>query len=198
MHSLTKIQEDQPPTKKKTRIKNVNSGNRGAEERARWKCPDFSSKTVYCKKYEELENEKPSAWIADNNLKPLKVFEMLFRNNFERIRNETERHAQRRGSSDFSLSLVEVKCAVGILILSGYHRLPSRRNYWEQQPDMLTKIVSDNMRRNRFEKILQFLHVANSNNLPKDTKVGRVSKYLDKLRIQMSAWWSFLGDMEPF
>ena len=47
---------------------------------------------------------------------------------------------------------------------------------------MLTKIVSDNMRRNRFEKVLQFLNVANSNNLPKDTKVGCVSGYLDELR----------------
>ena len=99
---------------------------------------------------------------------------MLFGNNFKRIRKETERYAQRRGSSDFSLLLAEVKCAVGILILNGYHGLPSRRNYWEQQPDILTKIGSYNMRRNRFEKILQFLHVANSNNLPKDTNVGRV------------------------
>ena len=107
---------------------------------------------------------------------------MLFGNNFKRIRKETKRYAQRRGSSDFSLLLAEVKCAVSILILNGYHGLPSRRNYWEQQPDMLTKIISDNMRRNRFEKIMQSLHVANSNNLPKDTNVGRVSAYLDKLR----------------
>ena len=118
---------------------------------------------------------------------PLKVFEMLFGNNFKRIRKETKRYAQRRGSSDFSLLLAEVKCAVSILILNGYHGLPSRRNYWEQQPDMLTKIISDNMRRNRFEKIMQFLHVANSNNLPKDTNGGRVSEYLDKLRKNFQA-----------
>ena len=68
-----------------------------------------------------------------------------------------------------------------ILILIGYHRPPSRRNYWKQQADMLTKIVSDNMRRNKFEKIQQFLH-ADSNNLPKDTEVGLVSEYLNKLR----------------
>ena len=74
--------------------------------------------------------------------------------------------------------LAEVKYAVEILILSGFHRLPS--SCWEQQPDMLTKSVSDKMIRNRFEKILQFLHVADSNNLPKDTKVGRVSEYLDE------------------
>ena len=118
----------------------------------------------------------------DNDLTQFKAFEVLFENNLEQIRKETERYAQRRGNSDFSLSLDEVKCAVGILILSGYHRLPSRWNYWEQKPDMLTKIVSDNIRRNKFEKNLQFLHVADSNNLPKDTKVGRVSEYLDKLR----------------
>ena len=121
---------------------------------------------------------------------------MLFGNNFERISKETERYAQRRGSSDFSLLLAEVICAVGILILSAYHRLPSRRIYWEQQPDMLTKIVSDNMRRNRFEKIRQFLHVANSNNLPKDTKVGRVSKYPDKLRKNFQARWIWDGELD--
>ena len=102
--------------------------------------------------------------------------------NFERIRRETERYTQRSSSSDFSISLPEVKRAVGILILSGYHRLPSRRTYWKQQPDMLTEIVSDNMRRNRFKTILQFLHAAYSNNLPKDAKVGRVLEYLDKFR----------------
>ena len=118
---------------------------------------------------------------------PLKVFEMLFGNNFKRVRKETKRYAQRRGSSDFSLLLAKVKCAVSKLILNGYHGLPSRRNYWEQQPDMLTKIISDNMRRNRFEKIMQFLHVANSNNLPKDTNGGRVSEYLDKLRKNFQA-----------
>ena len=181
MHPLAKIQIDETPTKK-TRKKNIKSGKRSAEERTRWKCSDFSSKTVYCEKFEELQKENQAAWIADNDLTPFKVFEVLFGNNFEQIRKETERYAQRRGNSDFSLSLAEVKCAVGILILSGYYRLSSRRNYWEQKPDMLTKIVSDNMRRNRFEKIVQFLHVADSNNLPKDSKVGRVSEYLDKLQ----------------
>ena len=66
-------------------------------------------------------------------------------------------------------------------MLLGYHRFPSKRNFSEQQPDILTKIVSDNMRRNRFLKILQFLHVADSNKLPKDTNAGRVSEYLMNL-----------------
>ena len=116
-----------------------------------------------------------------------KVFEVLFGNNFERIRKETERYPQRRGNNNFSLSLAEVKCAVGILILKGYHRLPSRRNYWKQQPDILTKTVNHNIRRNRSDKILQFLHVANSNNLSKDTNLGHVSEYLKDHRKNFGA-----------
>ena len=46
---------------------------------------------VYCEKCEELEKEKPAAWIVDSDLTPLKVFEALFRNDFKRIRRETER-----------------------------------------------------------------------------------------------------------
>ena len=66
------------------------------------------------------------------------MFELLFGNNFERIRKENEHYAQRRGNRDFSRSLAEVKLAVGILIPSSYHKLPSIRNHGEQEPDMLT------------------------------------------------------------
>ena len=44
-------------------------------------------------KYEELEKENPAAWIADNNVTPFKVFEVLFGNNFEQIRKETKYYA---------------------------------------------------------------------------------------------------------
>ena len=46
----------------------------------------FHQKQVYCEKYEKLEKENPAAWIADNDLTPFKVFEVLFGNNFQRIR----------------------------------------------------------------------------------------------------------------
>ena len=67
MHFLAKIQVDEPPTKK-TRTKNVKSGRQSAEECTRWKCQDFSSKTVYYEKYEELEKENPAASMVDNNM----------------------------------------------------------------------------------------------------------------------------------
>ena len=130
--------------------------------------------------------------ISMDNRKRLDIIESVwstFLENSQRIRKETERYAQRRNNSGFSLSMAEVKCSVGILILRGYHILPTRKNYWEQQPDMVTKIVSINRRRNRFEEILQSFHVVNSNNLPEDTKIGRVLEYLVKLRRNFKAHW---------
>ena len=59
---------------KKVITKNVKSGKWGAEERTKSKCRNFLSKMIYCGKYEELENENPAAWIADNDLTSLKVF----------------------------------------------------------------------------------------------------------------------------
>ena len=52
---------------------------------------------------------------------------------------------------------------------------------------MLNKTFSDNMRKNRFEIILQYLHVADSINLPKDIKVGRVSEYHNQFRNNFKA-----------
>ena len=98
----------------------------------------FDKYGILWKLWTGKRKKNSAASITENDLTPLKVFEVLFGINFERIRKENEHYAQRRGNSDFSLSLAEVKCAVGILILSSYHRLPSRKNHWEQQPEMLT------------------------------------------------------------
>ena len=46
------------------------------------------------------------------------MYEVLFGNSFQQIRKETELYAQRRGNSDFSLSLAEGECVVGILFLT--------------------------------------------------------------------------------
>ena len=60
--------------------------------------------------------------------------------------------------------MFEVKCALGILIISRFHKLVNSRSYSEKQPFM------------------PFLHDTDSIDLPKGAKVGQVSKYLDEIR----------------
>ena len=124
----------------------------------------------------------PPKWLENENLIPTDVFTKLFGNNFERILEETQQYANTHGNTAYKLSLSTVKCAIGVLILSGYNRLPSRRNYWEEQSDVRNSLVAQNIQRNTFETFLQYLHVADPDNLPQGNKVGRIHDYLEELK----------------
>ena len=107
------------------------------------------------------------------------MFTRLFGNNFKRIREETQKYANTPGNVAYKLSLSNVKYSIGVLILRGYNRLPSRRNYWEEQSDVQNSLVAQNIQRNTFETFLQYLRVAGPDNLPQGTKVGRIHDYLE-------------------
>ena len=72
------------------------------------------------------------------------------------------RYAIQQGYPNFSVTVEELKIVVGILLISGYHRLPSRNHYWSLQADLIVDLVGRDMPRNRFDEILRFLHAANS------------------------------------
>jgi hypothetical protein len=57
---------------------------------------------------------------------------------------------------------------LGILILSGYHRLPRRHMYWTKQVDCNVELVSDNMRRDTFDKVHRSLHFNNNMEIDDD------------------------------
>ena len=58
----------------------------------------------------------------------------------------------------FTISVSELRVALVILILSGYHPLPSRRLYWSMDDDVRVDLVAKAMSRDRYEEIFRFLH----------------------------------------
>lgn len=59
----------------------------------------------------------------------------------------------------------EILCTVGIMLLSGYHCLPSRRLYWRTDPNDQISKVANAIRRNRFIEITSVIQLAgNSTN----------------------------------
>ena len=46
--------------------------------------------------------------------------------------------------------------------------MPYRRLYWSVEPDVHEDLVSASMRRNRYDKILQFLHLADNSKINSD------------------------------
>lgn len=79
--------------------------------------------------------------------------------------------------SSLDLTLDELKCFLGILIIMGFHRLPSIRMYWSSDPNFHVERISNLMTVKRFLKILRFLHV-NDPNFDKLYKIRPLSDYI--------------------
>ncbi|RZF47290.1 hypothetical protein LSTR_LSTR009781 [Laodelphax striatellus] len=76
----------------------------------------------------------------------------------------------------------EVKCFIGILILSGYNTVANKRLYWDENGDTRNELVSNAIRRNRFEQILRFLHVADNNNVDVNDKMWKLRPLVQSLK----------------
>ncbi|XP_060863589.1 piggyBac transposable element-derived protein 3-like [Metopolophium dirhodum] len=61
-------------------------------------------------------------------------------------------------NQSLQIDVNELKCFLGILLLSGYNELSRRRMYWEKSPDTHNDLVSGAMRRNRFEFLIHTPH----------------------------------------
>lgn len=59
--------------------------------------------------------------------------------------------------------------------------LPRRRMYWENNEDTHNILVDKSMRRNRFEEIFRYLHVADNSNLQPNDKMAKVRPLFDML-----------------
>ncbi|KAJ8961387.1 hypothetical protein NQ318_014632 [Aromia moschata] len=98
------------------------------------------------------------------NSTPVEVFEMHWDDDIMKLLvDETRKYALFKNAPDPNITYEEIKCAVAILILSGYDVKPARRYSWDSKSDMENQLVKNSMRKNRFEQIMQFLHLADNN-----------------------------------
>ena len=66
----------------------------------------------------------------------------------------------------------ELKTVFGCILLTGYSKLPHCRMYWYSSGDV-PSLLSESIRRNRFDEILKNLHLANNEAL---NPVDRIAK----------------------
>ena len=69
----------------------------------------------------------------------------------------------------------------GILLLSGYNKLPQRRMYWEARTDSNNFLVSHAMNRIKFEKIHKYLHFNDNSKLDACVKLYKVRPLINHL-----------------
>ena len=84
------------------------------------------------------------------------------------IASESNRYAKMRGWNYPELQMEDILLYSGVVIFSGYHKLPRRRMYWEQKDDCNVSFISDNIRRDKFERIHKSLHFADNSEIDDD------------------------------
>ena len=100
---------------------------------------------------------------------PIQLFEKMFDSRcIDLLVEETNRYAAQKNESNFQVCPEEIKAFIGILFLSGYHRLPSQEHYWSLDPDLQVETVRDCMSRKAFLTIKRFLHCNNNDLLDDD------------------------------
>ena len=72
---------------------------------------------------------------------------------------QTLTYALQKNDPLFTLEFNEIKTFMGILLFSGYYKLPQQNMYWEQSPDAGIPLVYNAMTRQKFKTIKQYLHV---------------------------------------
>lgn len=132
--------------------------------------------------------------LKSQELSPVGLFELFFdEGTMNFIVNETNRYACQKNVS-LDLTAQELKCVLGILILSGYISYPRRRMFWETSPDSHHRLVADATRRDRFELIFSYLHFADNNELVESDRFAKARSLI----IQMNHNFRQHAPLEEF
>jgi len=131
-------------------------------------------------KFDMPQTCKPSGTIqhsdySSTDLTPTALFESFFDSEVMQLLAEnSNKYALQKGKHGFTTSPTELRLFMAILFTSGYAPLPRRRLYWEPSPDVHNAAVSQAMTRNRFEELMENIHVADNDNLAPNDRMANV------------------------
>ena len=117
---------------------------------------------------------------------------------FENILIYAERD---KNNSKFHIAIGELLRFLGIILLSGYHSLPSEQDFWSNQPDLLgVPIVSEALSSTPFLQIKPMFHLVDNHtidgNNDKMTKVALLCNSLNESFVKYGFFQKYLSVYE--
>lgn len=115
---------------------------------------------------------------------PKKIFLCVMSNIFlQYIVDQSNIYAYQMGQI-LDLTLIELKAFIGILIIMGFHQLPSMRLYWSTDLNLGVDKIKAIMPLKRFLKILRYIHLNDNSMMPKKgdkdfDKLYKIRPFLD-------------------
>jgi hypothetical protein len=182
-----KSDDDEPSTSKQPAKRRRVNGKRKVtriekkpkkNSSTKWKKSDTFSRPLPESEVNLLVNDHPEL-IGKS---PLELFELFFdQEMFQHLVTQFELYARRdKNKQTFSTTVVEIRQFIGLILLSGYHRLPKERDYWSTSPDLGCSLMTKTMSRNRFHELKRYCHLADNNALG-NSKLSKVQPIYDKL-----------------
>nr|XP_022906688.1 piggyBac transposable element-derived protein 2-like [Onthophagus taurus] len=130
-----------------------------------------------------VEDNFPSQVHDFTNKSSSDIFELFFNEeiiNF--LTSSSNEYAQFINYGNPAITSEEIKVFVAILILSGYNKLPGKRFYWDKTNGMGNELVTNSMRRNRFEQILRFFHCCDNSNPNLNDKMWKLRPLVNMVK----------------
>lgn len=123
---------------------------------------------------------------------PIELFDLFFTNDIvDHITYQTNLYATRdKNDQTFSIEATEMKQFLGLILISGYHKVPRENAYWSTGLSLECPIFSKTMSRTRFKTIKRYLHVADNQSLS-SSKVAKIEPLYDMLRRQCQQFGFF-------
>lgn len=107
------------------------------------------------------------------------------------IIEQSNLYAAQKNCTNFLVDERDIKIFLGILLLSGYHKLPRETMYWSVDEDICVPFVASSMSRNRFQQIKKYIHFADNSNLQKSDKMSKLRPLMDTLNTNFRQWGIF-------
>ncbi|XP_071850845.1 piggyBac transposable element-derived protein 2-like [Apostichopus japonicus] len=131
------------------------------------------------KTYDEFTFAEPKGMTkpVESSSSPIAFVSLLITTSLlEHIVSQSNLYATQSGV-DLNTSLEEMKAFLGLLIITGFHSLPSMFLYWSSDLNCHVEVVSKVMAVKRFRKLMRYIHLNNDNaKMP-----ARDSEQFDKL-----------------
>ncbi|KAK4292663.1 hypothetical protein Pmani_034580 [Petrolisthes manimaculis] len=101
----------------------------------------------------------------------------------EELCEQSKLYASQKSLPSDHVTPEKLKVFITILVISGYNKLPSRRLYWSESPDVFNQLISESIRRDAFEQIMCCLHFADNMKMTDDKfyKVRPLIQHLNQV-----------------
>lgn len=110
---------------------------------------------------------------------PMEIFNLFFDDEVINLVTEyTNIYAGQRNLLN-DITQNEIRCFIGVLVLSGYVVVPKRYMYWENRDDSHNAMVVAAISRDRFSHIMKVLHVCNNLSLDKFDRFAKMRPLFD-------------------